>query len=222
MKVAIDGPAGAGKSTVARSLARELGYVYIDTGAMYRALTLKALQKGIPLGAQTALVKLAQNTHIHFEYRPDSQRTICDGQDVSNAIRSPEVSEAVSTVAAYPAVRQIMVKEQRGLAEGGAVVMDGRDIGTCVLPDADFKFYLTASLEERSRRRLEEMRARGYEPDLARIKAEIRERDEKDSSREVGALAIQADSIVIDTSELSVDQVVDTMLAVVRETGNVL
>lgn len=222
MKVAIDGPAGAGKSTVARRLARELGYVYIDTGAMYRALTLKALQEGIPLSAQTALVKLAQNTHIHFEYRPDFQKTVCDGQDVSNDIRSPEVSEAVSTVAAYPEVRQIMVEEQRGLAQGAAVVMDGRDIGTCVLPDADFKFYLTASLEERSRRRLEEMRARGYDPDPEKIRNEISERDEKDSGREVGALKIQPDSIVIDTSKLSVDQVVEKMLALVRGTRNVL
>ena len=150
LQIAIDGPAGAGKSTVARRLAQELGFVYIDTGAMYRVLTWKALQKKVDPENSEALYALANSIKIHFEYLSGQQKVICDGEDLTAAIRLPEVSAMVSTVASHPAIRKIMVEQQQDMARNISVVMDGRDIGECVLPDAEYKFFLTASLEERT------------------------------------------------------------------------
>ncbi|KUG04668.1 cytidylate kinase [hydrocarbon metagenome] len=217
MKIAIDGPAGAGKSTAARQLAAELGYVYIDTGAMYRALTWKAIQESLDLDNEDSLYKLAKNTEIHFEYNSHSQRIICDGQDVSDHIRSPLINVEVSKVASKSLLRTVMVAQQRKLAESKSVVMDGRDIGEYVLPDADYKFFLTARIEKRVMRRAEELRASGYDIDTKIIEREIIERDLIDSSREMGALKVLQDSIVIDTSDLSVTEVVAAMKSCLKE-----
>jgi cytidylate kinase len=213
MKIAIDGPAGAGKSTVARRLAAELGFVYIDTGAMYRALTFKALEESLDLDDEDSLYQLAQNTEIHFQYHSHGQRIICDNRDISDYIRSPRVNAEVSRVASKPLLRGVMVAQQRKLAENKSVVMDGRDIGEFVLPDADYKFFLTASIEKRIMRRLEEMQASGYDIERETIAREIMDRDQRDSSREMGALRVLEDSIVIDTSDLKVDEVIVKSLA---------
>jgi cytidylate kinase len=216
MKIAIDGPAGAGKSTIARILAAKLGVLYIDTGAMYRALALKALKTAINLHDPQDLLELALHTHIHFELNNQQQKVICDGRDVTGAIRSPEVSAVVSQVAVHPAVRKQMVIMQRDMARNHSVVMDGRDIGECVLPDADYKFYVTASLEERTKRRIKELQANGYEVDEERVKREIMQRDHQDSHREVGALKLLPDSILIDTSALTVDQAVTKIMKIIQ------
>jgi cytidylate kinase len=217
MKIAIDGPAGAGKSTLAQALARKLGFLYIDTGAMYRALTWKALQNNIGLGDGRALAALASATELYFETRDGVQRLYCDGEDVTEVIRSPHVSAEVSKIASFPEVRSIMVHKQQLLAQTRDVIMDGRDIGELVLPDADFKFYLTASLEERSHRRSLEMIKQGYEINEKSIQQDIQKRDQMDSQRNVGALKILPDSIVIDTSQRSADGVLTQILAMVRQ-----
>jgi cytidylate kinase len=217
MKIAIDGPAGAGKSTVARRLAAELGFVYIDTGAMYRALTFKALEESLDLDDEDSLYQLAQNTEIHFQYHSHGQRIICDNRDISDYIRSPRVNAEVSRVASKPLLRGVMVAQQRKLAENKSVVMDGRDIGEFVLPDADYKFFLAASIEKRIMRRLEEMQASGYDIERETIAREIMDRDQRDSSREMGALRVLEDSIVIDTSDLKVDEVINVLKSYLKE-----
>lgn len=217
MKIAIDGPAGAGKSTIARLLAQRLGFIYIDTGAMYRALTLKALRNGIDLSDEDELYQLILHTDISFCYGDGEQKILCDGEDVSEDIRKPEISANVSRVASFPGVRRVMVERQRKMADKVSVVMDGRDIGECVLPDADYKFFLTASIEERANRRRKELEAKGYDIDLETLKEEIKARDEADTNRKVGALKILEDSIVIDTSSMSIEQVIDNMLKIIGE-----
>ncbi len=217
MKIAIDGPAGAGKSTVAKLLAAELGYVYIDTGAMYRALTFKAIQKGISLNDDQALSQLARNTSIHFEPLGNQDQLICcDGMDVTESIRTPEISQAVGIVAAHTRVRTIMVELQKRLAAEGNVVMDGRDIGEVVIPDADFKFFMTASLNERVRRRQAEWAVKGQKRPAENVESEIVDRDYADSTREFGALKELADSIVINTTGKSVHEVENMMLSIIR------
>jgi len=212
MKIAIDGPAGAGKSTVARRLARELNFTYVDTGAMYRALTLKALQQGIDLNDSNRLQQLAETTDIHFQTHFGEQIIISDGVDVTNLIRSPQVGEAVSTVSSHPGVRAVMVKLQQAIASKCSVVMDGRDIGEYVLPDADHKFFLTASIEERAQRRVRELELLGYKADPAAVKEEIIKRDQIDSQRPVGALKILPDHIVLDTSKMTEDEVLHAIM----------
>lgn len=217
MKIAIDGPAGAGKSTLAKELSRKLGYIYIDTGAMYRSLTWKALQKNINLEDAQALFNLAQNTKIHFRNDSDNQRVICDDMDISEEIRSPQVSGAVSKVASYQEVRKIMVNQQQEMGRSVSVVMDGRDIGECVLPDAEYKFFLTANREERARRRTEELKVQGYSVNPELIEKDMLQRDKDDMKRDMGALKILDDSIVIDTSNLTVDQVLEKILSIIQE-----
>jgi cytidylate kinase len=216
MKIAIDGPAGAGKSTIARTLAAKLGILYIDTGAMYRALALKALKTALNLNDPQELLNLALHTHIYFEPDHQQQKVICDGLDVTEEIRSPEVSSVVSQVAVHPDVRKQMVIMQRDMASNQSVVMDGRDIGECVLPDADYKFYVTASLQERTQRRIRELQANGYEVDAEEIKKDIENRDYQDSHREVGALKLLPNSIVIDTSDLTVEEAVTKILSIIQ------
>lgn len=219
MQIAIDGPAGAGKSTLARKIAEKLGILYIDTGAMYRALTWKALNDKVNLKDKKILRELADNTSITLTY-DGVLKTYCDEHEVTEVIRSPEVSRWVPVIAADEGVRQVMVSKQQQIARETSVVMDGRDIGLCVLPDADFKFYLTASLEERARRRAKEMVIQGYRVDFEEVKDEIRGRDQSDSQREVGALKVLPDSIIIDTSDLNADEVVDKVLSIIAEKGN--
>jgi cytidylate kinase len=217
MKIAIDGPAGAGKSTVAKILSQLMSYIYIDTGAMYRSLTWKALQTGTNLDDEKALYELATNTNIHFQKDDSQQKVFCDSFDVSEEIRSPRISSYVSKLASYPSIRRLMVQRQQEMACNHSVVMDGRDIGECVLPGADYKFFLTASIAERARRRLEEMKSQGYEQQLDSIIDEIRKRDEDDARRQVGALKVLPDSIVIDTSNMTIEQVVEKILSIIRE-----
>jgi cytidylate kinase len=217
MKIAIDGLAGAGKSTLARALAQKMGFIYIDTGAMYRALTWKALQQGIELQDYDALQGLAACIDIHFETRDGVQRLICEGEDITELVRAPEVNAVVSQVAAHPGVREFMVRRQQKMAQSSSVVMDGRDIGELVLPDAEFKFFVTAALEERAQRRAVEMELQGFDNDINSTKKGIEYRDRLDSEREVGSLKILPDSIVIDTSQREADEVLAQVLAIIGE-----
>jgi cytidylate kinase len=217
MKIAIDGPAGAGKSTLARALAGKLGFLYIDTGAMYRALTWKALQQGIDVNDPVSIYSLASSFDIYFEKQADIQRLICDGEDITELIRSPQVSAEVSKVAAHPQVREIMVRKQQLMARTGNVVMDGRDIGEQVLPDARFKFFVTADLAERAQRRVLEMESKGYEVNKDSIIQDMRNRDQMDSEREIGALKILPDAIVIDTTLRSANEVLAQILSIIGE-----
>lgn len=221
--IALDGPAGSGKSTIARAVALKFNYIYIDTGAMYRAITLKALQNKIPLDNQLQLTQLAQNTVIRLKYIEanglSQLRLIMDGVDVSEAIRSLEVTNNVSAVAAVAGVREALVQLQREMAREGGVVMDGRDIGTVVLPNAELKIFLTASVEERSKRRWLELKAKGIEVNLAELEEQIRKRDELDSNREVDPLRQADDAILIDTTNLSIAEVTDRIVELALNKG---
>ncbi|NMA02114.1 MAG: (d)CMP kinase [Clostridia bacterium] len=220
-QIAIDGPAGAGKSSVAKKLAEKLKYIYVDTGAMYRALTYKALKKGVSVTDTKKLIELAKTTLIDFQIDDSNvQRVICDGEDVTEAIRRPEVSDAVSVVAAIPEVRESLVIKQRALAKSNNIIMDGRDIGTIVLPDANFKFFLIASLEERAKRRLEEFKSKGYKVTLKGVIDDITKRDKLDSERETSPLRPAEDALIIDTSDLNITQVVNHILNVVNNGGS--
>jgi cytidylate kinase len=215
--VAIDGPAAAGKSTVAKKVAHKLGYVYIDTGAMYRALTWKALQNGLDLDNEQAVHHLLMETTIKLDMKDDGQHVIVDQEDVSDAIRNQEVTNNVSFVAKHGMVREEMVKRQQQLAEKRGVVMDGRDIGTHVIPDAEVKIFMIASVEERAERRHKENLEKGFPSDLSELKEEIRKRDEIDSQREVAPLVKAEDAVEIDTTSLTIDEVVERILSVVSK-----
>ncbi|OUM95843.1 MAG: cytidylate kinase [Firmicutes bacterium ZCTH02-B6] len=214
--VAIDGPAGAGKSTVARKVAEALGYLYIDTGAMYRALTLAVLRAGAPVDDAAAVTAVVQRCRVSLAPGPNGNRVFLNGEEVTGEIRTLAVSNAVSQVAAIPAVRQHLVELQRQLARAGGVVMDGRDIGTVVLPNADLKIFLTASLEERARRRYRETQALGHGSNLEEIRKNLEERDRLDSGRATSPLRIAEDAVVIDTTDWSIEQVVTHVLRLCR------
>jgi len=218
--IAIDGPAASGKSTIGRLLAEELGYVYLDTGVMYRAVTWAALERHIPIEDKDAVTGLARALRIDV-LRPtiDDGRqctVLMDGQDVTWDIRRPEVDHGVSPVSAYAGVRAALTEEQRRLGGQGRIVMVGRDIGTVVLPGADLKIYLDATLEERAGRRYREILARGEPAVLAEVLAAVRRRDEIDSSRSLAPLQPAEDAVVIDTTLLSVEQVLERVLAMVN------
>lgn len=215
--IAIDGPAGAGKSTVAKLVAKRLGYLYVDTGAMYRAVALKALRLGMDIGDPVTMAMLAQATDIQLLSQPDgSVRVMLDGEDVTEAIRTPEVSEAASIVSAHEGVREALVAKQRVLAESGGVVMEGRDVQTVVAPDAEVKVFLTASLDERARRRWQELRQRGTEIPYEQVLQELRERDERDQRRTVAPLRKAPDAVEIDTTHLSPEAVVEQIVALAQ------
>ena len=209
--IAIDGPAGSGKSTVSKLVAKQLGLLYIDTGAMYRALTLKVMRKGIDLHDEKALVGLAKTTKIGLEEK-SKLHVFLDGEDVSTAIRTPEVTANVRYIARVPGVRYEMVALQRSIGSRESAVLEGRDIGTVVFPDADYKFYLDASPEERAKRRNKDLVELGQRPNVEEVKKDIIARDESDMKRAVGALRIADGAIVIDTTDLSIDDVVKALI----------
>ncbi|HLQ73729.1 MAG TPA: (d)CMP kinase [Bacillota bacterium] len=210
--IAIDGPAAAGKSTVAKRIAKKLSYIYIDTGAMYRSLTYTALRQGARLDSEEALVNLLHRLSITFEYDGDQQHVFVNGEDITKEIRTQEVSSNVSTVATHLKVREILVQRQKQLSKETSVVMDGRDIGTHVLPDAQFKFFLIASVEERAKRRHEENIKSGFSSDLEKIKHEIERRDKQDMEREVSPLIKAEDAIEVDTTSMSIEEVTNFIL----------
>ncbi|HJF53901.1 MAG TPA: (d)CMP kinase [Limosilactobacillus coleohominis] len=221
LQVAIDGPASAGKSTVAKLVAKRFGYIYCDTGAMYRSVTWAALDRNITLDNVAAIIKLAQEITISFEPGAEEQRVFVDGHEVTKAIRSNEVAENVSAVAAIPEVRSEMVKEQRKIATQGGIVMDGRDIGTTVLPNAPVKIFLVASAHERARRRFEENQAKGIATStLEELQKAIELRDQKDSTRKVSPLTKAKDAIEIDSTHLTVDQVVSEISKIIEKKCN--
>lgn len=210
--IAIDGPSGAGKSTLSKSLATALGYTNIDTGAMYRAVALLAGRENIAPDDARALQRLCRGMRLEFRREGGEEKVFVNGEDVSSAIRTPEVSLLTSQVSACPAVREELVRLQQQMGAAGGVVLEGRDIGTVVFPQAEVKFFLSASAEERGRRRYEELRAKGVEVDLPQTIAEVRQRDEADSSREHAPLRRAADAIDIDSTALDIDQVLELML----------
>lgn len=209
MKIAIDGPAGAGKSTISKAVAKRLGFVYIDTGAMYRAIGLAAVRRGIDTTDAEGVKSILGEVEISIRYGEGVQLIFLCGADVSEEIRLPEISVAASNVAVIPEVRLKLVELQRSLAERENVVMDGRDIGTFVLPDAEVKIFLTASVEERARRRCRELLEKGVETDFEAVKADMEYRDKNDSGREFAPLKAAEDSIYLDNTELSIEEAVD-------------
>jgi CMP/dCMP kinase len=215
--VAIDGPAGAGKSTVARELARLLGFMYVDTGAMYRAITLKALESSVAPDDQDGVVRVAADSHVSLVQDRVNGGVIVllDGRDVTRAIRSPEVTAAVSAVSAIPGIRHRMVELQREMATGGGVVMEGRDIGTVVMPCAEVKIFLQATPEERARRRVKELTSSGYTATFEQALSEVMVRDQKDSSREMSPLTKACDAIEIDSSSIDAARVIEIIAGLV-------
>ncbi len=216
--VAIDGPAGAGKSTVARRVALALGFLYVDTGAMYRAIAWQADQLGLTPDDEAQVVAMAQESDVRLEDAPDGkQRVFINGTDVMDAIRTPRISNLVSSISAIPGVRARTVELQRQLGAHGGVVMEGRDIQTVVFPDAEVKIFLTASPAERARRRWLELQQRGVEADLAQIQRDIEARDARDSQREMSPLAKAPDAVEVDTDGLTIEQVVERIISIVKE-----
>lgn len=211
LQIALDGPAGAGKSTIAKTLAKKLGYVYIDTGAIYRAVTYRALQEGVGLEDGPALAELVGRMSLRLVPSESGQRVFDGEEEVTDVIRTSEVTNNVSFVARQGEVRDALMDLQRDLARGGAIVMDGRDIGTHVLPEADLKVFMTASVEERARRRHEENLSKGIASDYAQLKQDIALRDRRDSEREVAPLRQAEDAHYLDTTTLSIDGVVEAI-----------
>jgi cytidylate kinase len=215
IQIAIDGPAGAGKSTVAKFAAGRLGFIYIDTGAMYRALTWKAAETGADTDDSAAMAALARNVSVWFSKDASGvQRVICDGTDVTELIRAPEIDRLVPRTASHPSVRRVMVDQQQKMAGVQDVVMDGRDVATVILPGAECKIFLTASLEERTRRRLLELTQKGIHREYSDLLEEMRDRDIRDTTRETGPLAMAPDAVMVDTTRLSLEETVSAVLEI--------
>lgn len=218
IQVAIDGPAGAGKSSVAKVLAKRLNYIYLDTGAMYRAVTWYVLQKKISFADVAAIEQILPEIELQFSENAEGNWLLfCNGQDISQEIRTTEVSNNVSAIAMLPKVREEMVRQQQRIAANHNVIMDGRDICTAVLPQAQYKFFLTASLEERAKRRGAELEAKGEVVDYEQLRREIALRDQKDSQREVSPLRQAEDAMLIDTSNLDFSTVVEKLFSIITK-----
>lgn len=211
--IAIDGPAGAGKSTIAKLVAKELSFIYVDTGAMYRGMAYACLKAGVDVEDEEAVSKKCQESTIEICYEEGEQIVLLNGENVNGYIRTPEVSAATSKIAVYSGVRARLLDLQKDLAKKQDVVMDGRDIGTIVLPQADLKIFLTASSAERARRRTKELLEKGQEADFEQIKKEIEERDQRDSNRKVSPLKQAEDAIFLDSSDFTIMEVVEKILS---------
>lgn len=215
--IAIDGPAGSGKSTTARMLAKRLGFTYLDTGAFYRALTVKILDAGIAPENETVVVQVAESTTIMIKTTPEGDRVLLDDRDVTTQIRAPHVTNAIAPISSNPRVRAIMVNRQREIGRSGGVVMEGRDIGTVVFPNADLKIFMSASIDERAKRRQLELSKQGIERDFTVLREEIATRDEKDTKRSAGPLRAAEDAVMLDTTDMSIEQQVDFIVAVLQK-----
>lgn len=216
MNIAIDGPAGAGKSTIAKRLAKNLGFVYVDTGAMYRAMAYYFLQNGIAAEDEAAIAAACPNVDVTIVYENGEQQVILNGSNVNGVIRTEEVGNMASATSVYPVVRGKLVELQRQLAARTDVIMDGRDIGTCVLPDAQVKIYLTASSKTRAKRRYDELTAKGVSCDLAEIEKDIIDRDYRDMHREASPLKQADDAVSVDSSSMDIDEVVAAIMDVYK------
>lgn len=215
--IAIDGPAGAGKSTIAKKVAASLGYIYVDTGAMYRALALYFIGKGIASSDEEAIKSSLNDVTVHISYQDGQQQVILNGENVTGSIRTEAVGNMASVTSVYPAVREKLLDLQRDMAANNDVIMDGRDIGTNILPNAQVKIYLTASSKERARRRALELTQKGIACDAEAIEKDINERDERDKNREIAPLKQAEDAVYLDTSDMNIEEVVDAILTIVKE-----
>ena len=217
MNIAIDGPAGAGKSTIAKRLAKKLGFIYVDTGAMYRAMAYYFLQHNIDAKDENAIAAACPDVDVTITYENGDQQVLLNGENVNGVIRNEEVGNMASSTSVYPVVRKKLVELQRQLAKSADVIMDGRDIGTCVLPDAQVKIYLTASSATRAKRRYDELTEKGVSCDLAEIEKDIIDRDYRDMHRETSPLRQAEDAVLVDSSEMNIDEVVDAIYQVYSE-----
>ena len=217
MNIAIDGPAGAGKSTIAKRLAKKLGFIYVDTGAMYRAMAYYFLQNNIDAKDENAIAAACPDVDVTITYENGEQQVLLNGENVNGVIRNEEVGNMASSTSVYPVVRKKLVELQRQLAKSADVIMDGRDIGTCVLPDAQVKIYLTASSATRAKRRYDELTEKGVSCDLAEIEKDIIDRDYRDMHRETSPLRQAEDAVLVDSSEMNIDEVVDAIYQVYSE-----
>ena len=215
--IAIDGPAGAGKSTIAKRVAKELAFIYVDTGAMYRAIALHLIKNGISPEDEEKLMQACRQLRIDIAYKDGEQQVILNGENVTGQLRTEKVGNLASASAAKPCVREALLALQRNLAEKNDVLMDGRDIGTNILPNAQLKIYLTASVETRARRRFLELLEKGKDCDLQTIERDIEERDYRDKNREIAPLKMAEDAVLVDSSEMSIEEVVGCILALYRE-----
>ncbi len=210
--IAIDGPAGAGKSTIAKLLAKKLNYLYVDTGAMYRAMAVYFLRQNLKADMEQEIKEACQQVEVEITYKEEEQQVILNKENVTCFLREEETGKMASAISIYPAVREKLVDLQRTLAKKTDVIMDGRDIGTCVLPDAMLKIYLTAQVEARAKRRFLELQEKGIECDLEEIKEDIKQRDYQDMNRETSPLRQAEDAICIDTSQMTIEQVIETIM----------
>lgn len=217
MNIAIDGPAGAGKSTIAKRLAKKLGFIYVDTGAMYRAMAYYFLQHNIDAKDENAIAAACPDVDVTITYENGEQQVLLNGENVNGVIRNEEVGNMASSTSVYPVVRKKLVELQRQLAKSADVIMDGRDIGTCVLPDAQVKIYLTASSATRAKRRYDELTEKGVSCDLAEIEKDIIDRDYRDMHRETSPLRQAEDAVLVDSLEMNIDEVVDAIYQVYSE-----
>ena len=217
MNIASDGPAGAGKSTIAKRLAKKLGFIYVDTGAMYRAMAYYFLQHNIDAKDENAIAATCPDVDVTITYENGEQQVLLNGENVNGVIRNEEVGNMASSTSVYQVVRKKLVELQRQLAKSADVIMDGRDIGTCVLPDAQVKIYLTASSATRAKRRYDELTEKGVSCDLAEIEKDIIDRDYRDMHRETSPLRQAEDAVLVDSSEMNIDEVVDAIYQVYSE-----